>query len=322
MNPMQQRLCGGCVIARRHTVKTLGMLVAMLAGVCCVFLSAATSAGERKADVEFVISQQDEEAIRGLLRDFLKHTRSPKVGFHSSVKPYLDCPAREELLKYGWKAVPYLIEQAARKEAVDALLGSAVIDDKKVTTPEQVFQLNDRRRRHVEETTLPGFVLEILLRQLPSGREGPDRPRQGGITLHDYRESFKWVAWWQANKHRFRFQTENPPTIGPPKDEHPRRRGVRITVHDGLFDVCAVSTKYSQTVREAAAANDVKLVIGEQRYLDIITTVRLKSVTFEEFLYLIGRHAVITGFDYRKTPDGYVIGRVPDEGEKKPKREG
>ena len=93
-------------------------------------------------------------------------------------------------------------------------------------------------------------------------------------------------------------------------------------MHDGVFDVRAISAKYDQIVREAATANNVQLVIGEQRYLHVITTVRLKSVTFEEFLYLIGRHAVITGFDYRKTPGGYVIGQVPDEGEDHPKGDG
>jgi hypothetical protein len=257
-----------------------------------------------------VIGQSDEDAVRRLLDDFVKHTKSPDVMLHSRTQPFLDCPARPKLLRYGWKAVPYVIEQAARKEAVDAYVGSALIKDKKVQTPEQVFQYNRDRKRKVEEATLPGFVLEILLRELPSGSHEPDRKEGKGIHLHHYNECYKWVPWWQAHKNRFQFETKRPPVIPPAKDDHSSAAQIRASVQDGLLDVYAVSASYRDIIRRAAKEMGIEVVIGKQDYLDVITTLRMKSVTFEEFLYMLGRSVCITGFDYHETADGYVVGKL------------
>jgi hypothetical protein len=53
---------------------------------------------------------------------------------------------------------------------------------------------------------------------------------------------------------------------------------------------------------------NINVFIGEQQYIDVITTTRMKGVTFEEFLYIIGRTVCIGGFDYHKTETGYWIG--------------
>ncbi|MCP3997807.1 MAG: hypothetical protein GY722_22505 [bacterium] len=53
---------------------------------------------------------------------------------------------------------------------------------------------------------------------------------------------------------------------------------------------------------------DVPVFIGEQHYIDIIGTVRMRSVTFEEFAYLIGRTVYVLGFEYQKVDGGYHFG--------------
>jgi hypothetical protein len=255
-----------------------------------------------------VISQEDEDAVRRLLDEFLRHTRSPKIMASSRIEPYLDCPPREELLKHGWKAVPYLIEQVARKEAVDAYVGAALIPKRRAKTVEEVYEYNRSRRQKVEEETLPGFALDVVLHQLPCGRD-PHPFQRPGIVGYHYNESFKWTNWWQANQHRFEFKTKRPPVIPPPKDRHSSIAQIEVGARDGLLDIYAVSATYQQIIERATREMGIEVEIGEQRYIDVITTIRMKSVTFEEFLHMLGRNVYIKGFDYRKIRGGYHVGQ-------------
>ncbi len=54
---------------------------------------------------------------------------------------------------------------------------------------------------------------------------------------------------------------------------------------------------------------NIDVFIGEHEYLEIITTMRMKSVTFEELLHIAGRNVSMGGFKYRKTDKGYLIGK-------------
>ena len=203
--------------------------------------------------------------------------------------------------------MPYLIEQIARREAVDAWLGSKLIDDASVKTPKDVYEYNHSRERKVHAETLGGIFLDHVLHELPAGDEPPPLKARG-ITVYHYNQSFRWLAWWQANRHRFEFKTDRPLIISPAKDEHSSKRQVKIAVHDDVLDVYAVSTRYGDIMREAAEAMKLKLSFGHVRGLDVITTVRMKSVTFDEFLYILGKRIDLKGLDYRRTSDGYYVG--------------
>lgn len=279
-------------------------LILVMLSVIATFTMLA-NAGEPYENGKIVITQADEDAIKNILREFRQH--QAKVSFRSDVAPYLDCEAHQKLLKYGWKAVPYLVDQAAQKEAVDAYIGSALIKDMNVKTPEEVFEYN-RRRKSKSANTLAPFILETVLRELPSGKMAPNLNKPKDRVGYAYNEVFAWVKWWQQHKHKFVFQTKRPLVIHPAKVVHSTMPQIRTTVKNGLLDIYAVSATYRQIIERAAAEMNVDVFIGEQQYIGVITTVRMKSVTFEEFLYIIGRTVFVGGFNYRKTEKGYWVG--------------
>jgi hypothetical protein len=145
-----------------------GILTIGLAGmVIGVFTAGAASRGQGTFVVEVraaivpepndvaevvVITQADQDAINRILESWREH--QSKVSYSSMTEPYFDCAAHGELLTYKWKAVPYLVEQLARQEAVEAYLGSALIDDPNVRTLEQVYEYNRLRKSRVQCTRL------------------------------------------------------------------------------------------------------------------------------------------------------------------------
>jgi hypothetical protein len=126
-------------------------------GVGLVALLSASAVGvqEKVEKPRVVITQADEDAIRKLLSEFRQHTEKPNV----SLRSHLDCPAHADLLKHGWKAVPYLIDQAARQQSVEAALGAARIKDAGVKTPKEVAAWNEARRVRVAGDTIPVTVI-------------------------------------------------------------------------------------------------------------------------------------------------------------------
>lgn len=261
-----------------------------------------TDANGQGEKTTIVITQADEDAIKQILGEFKKHEY--KVRISSDVQSYLDCEAHKKLLRYGWKVVPYLIEQADRQEAVDAFIGSALVKDKNVRTPEQVYEYNRTRKSRAAKTLAP-FILETVLRELPSGKVAPYDLNKGGIP---YNGVFEWVKWWQHHKDKFVFITIHPLVIPPLIDEHSIVPQVRTTVKEGLLDIYAVDASYRQIIERAAAEMNIDVFIGEHEYLEVRTTIRMKSVTFEEFLYMAGRRVFMEGFKYSKTETGYRIG--------------
>lgn len=259
------------------------------------------------ASGKVVITDEDDEAIRIIIGDFLKHIRKPEISFRSDMTPYLNCDARRELLEYGWKAVPYLIEQVVRNWNVHPYLGSALIEDKNVRTPEEVFEWNRKRKNEVMASVLPNFVIDAVLRELPSGEVAPvvNKPegRRGG---YHYCELFAWVKWWRENRGRFEFRTQKPLAIPEPAYEFDFIPGIHIDKHDGVFDIFALSDTYENIIRHAAGKLEVKVLIGEQRHLDVITTVHMRSVTFHEFLHMLRGHGCL--IKYGRAGDTYWVG--------------
>lgn len=285
---------------------------AILISVACgVIISSAIATDDIKPPI--IITRADEDAITKLLADFHKHIQNPVISSRSDLKPYLDCAAHRELLKYEWKAVPYLIQQAGLQQEVDADLGAALINDKQITTSEQVLAYNRERRKKVGEATLPGFVLATVLRETQAGKEAAKvgkLERIAGTRIVGIRhsDSFAWLEWWQANKDRFAFQTGKPIAIAPPENGVYHWPHVTTKAHGNLLDIHAVSATYRDIIERAAAELELDIFIGKHDYLDVLSTVRMKSVTFDEFLFLAGHGAGVQGFSYRKIGNKYHIG--------------
>ena len=260
---------------------------------------------------EVVITQADEDAIKRLLEEFKKHANSPELAGMSMTDPFFDCDTYRNLLGYGWKAVPYVIEQAAQIEAVDAYIGSTLIKDATVKTPEEVFEYNRKRKSEAADGLLAPFILEITLRELRSGKAKPK-----SRISHGYNMVFAWIEWWQQNKNRFHFLTGQLLVILPSNDEHSLIPQIRTDIKDGLLNIYAVNVTYQQIIERVGAEINIDVFIGEHEYLDVKTTLRMKSVTFEEFLYIAGRTVSMGGFKYSETKKGYLIGKttgMPEE---------
>lgn len=247
-----------------------------------------------------VVTQGDDEAIRGILERWRMHQQ--KVSYSSMTEPYFDCDAYGELLAYGWKAVPYLIEQLARQQAVEPYLGSALIDDPNVKTLDQVYEYNRLRKSRVHDETLAPWILTRVLWELTSPEVSQTSKRTAAI------EPVDWFDWWHRHKSRFVFSAGGTPEVVIPRRMLSSRAHVATSVRNGLLDFCAVSATYRQMIERAAAETAVETFIGEHRYIDVIGSVRMKAVTYEEFLYMVGRDVYILGVEYRKTEDGYWVG--------------
>jgi hypothetical protein len=285
-------------------------LVVVLLG-CLGCGQEATDRSNSSSSEPIVISRKDEEAIKKLLEEFRSHAN--QVSHESRLHPYLDCDAHRELIEYGWKAVPYLIEQAAQKQAVDAYLGAALINDARITTPEQVMAFNRERRKKVSDATLFPAVLATVLRGTPAGKEAPDLgqpkrvPGTRMVGIH-YTDSFAWIEWWQTNKSRFRFKTKAPVEIPVPEKDVYYHPHLTTSVSNGLLNLHAVSATYHDIIERAAAEMGIEVFIGKQQHMEGSTTLRMKSVNFDEFLYIAGQSVSLQGFKHRKTGTGYGSG--------------
>jgi len=264
--------------------------------VICIVCACAAPKGSQRS---IVITENDERAIERILVDFKQHTDDVSRG--SDVQPYLNCDAHRQLLACGVRALPYIVEQLAQQQAVRAYVGAVLIGHWTVRTPAEVFEYNQRRMQRVHQSTLPPFVLGIVFQELVSADNVPGRNTKNGA------EQVTWVRWWRANKDRFIRSTGRLPRVLP-HDEMPVTPQVRTTAHNGLLDILAVSATYQQMIERAAAEMGSDVFIGEQEYLDIMGTVEMRSVTLEEFLYIIGRTVSVNGFDYGKTDTGYRLG--------------
>lgn len=274
---------------------------------CSLFARAALCASalaQQPADQGPVtVARADAVAIKNLLVGFRRHEDAVKM--RSDPGPYLDCEENRALHGYGLKAVPFLIEQVAMIEAADAYLGAALIEDAGAKTPEEVYGWNRRRKDHARDGTLAPWLLDRVLKDLvPSDMEnGPVRGYGG------YTEVFRWMHWWDRHRHRFVFEGGDPPAIPLPKSPYPRGPAVVVTAHDGLLDVSAAGVSYRRIIERAAAALRVTATFGQQDYIDVVTSIEMRSVTFDEFMYLLGRSVSMAGFEHGKTDTGYHVGK-------------
>lgn len=192
---------------------------------------------------------------------------------------------------------------------MDVWLGSSLIDDRKVKTPEDVFEYNHSRQQTVSENTLLPSVLTLVMREIiAKNKEDQPEREEEGLGIH-YTECYIWLKWWDKNKERYVFRTKNPPSISS------RERifyGTHLSTmaDNGLLNIHAVSATYRHIIERAAAEMGIDVHIGRcgSHYdFSYITTIHMKSVTFDEFLGIIGRH-FSTPFKYVKNGSRYIIG--------------
>ncbi|MHC4621081.1 MAG: hypothetical protein ACYTEQ_25325 [Planctomycetota bacterium] len=247
-----------------------------------------------------VITQSDQAVMKRILEDWREHQN--KVGYSSLTEPYFDCDAHRQLLEYGLKAVPYLIDQRARQHAVEPYIGSALIDDPNIRTLEQVYGYNRRRKDEVYDQTLAKWIVTGTLWESVS----PSVSDKEKVTAHI--EPIDWFDWWHQHKARFVRPGGNTPAIVVPHRMLRSVPHITTSIKNGLLDFSAAGATYRQMIEHAAAEMGIETFIGEHAYMDIIGLVRMKSVTYEEFLYMVGRSVCVLGFDYRKTAGGYWVG--------------
>lgn len=254
--------------------------------------------------VTVTIRQSDEDAIRGLLAQLLEYLNT-EWALSSAPPDYADCKPHEDLMTYGWKAVPYLIEQVALREDVDAYIGSALIDDAEVDTPKEVYDYNLARQRAVDTKTMGPHILAQLLRELPSGNEVPSLDTSNKtISAGVYTSVYAWLNWWQESKHRFTFRTKRPPVIAPPKDRHTLVPQITASYKNKLLTLYSVRSSIKEIIERGAAEMEVNIVVPEppgrqpERSMSSRTIIRMKSVTTGEFLYRVG--SMIWGVAYDK----------------------
>ena len=246
------------------------------------------------------ITQQEEDHIRSLLVEFLAHTKKPEVGIHSNIGPYLDCAAYEKLRQYGKKALPYFIEQASRQQDSYTYLGSYVISGKVNSNFEETYAYKKKRMDEVSDETLPPFLLTYVMREIAPGEE-PEIDREselGGIATTD---CFIWLKWWAGNRSQYLFETVKPIEIHEYEEifhgEH-----ISAKVDNDLLDLYSVFSTYRHVIERVAAAFNRNVIIGDHLNLDKKRRIRMKQVTFDEFLYIIGE--LISAEGYYKQVDG------------------
>ena len=269
--------------------------------ILCGWLGTVSADARDLAENEsVVVTKADDKAIRRIIDDWRHHQE--KVSFSSRMEPYFDCDAHREMLEYGLKAVPYLIAQLARHHTTEPYIGAALINDPNIKTLEQVWRYNERRKSDLYKETLTGWILTGTLPELIATEAQRKAQRRAWIGAVD------WMDWWRRNEGKFLFERGVSPGIVLPDEKRPVIPHISTVVKNGLLDFCAVSATRRQMIEHAAAEMEIETFIGEHRYMDIIGTTWMKSVTYDEFLYMVGRDVYILGFDYRKTENGYCLG--------------
>ena len=282
----------------RYKLKIVDLLISVL------LLSIMSSATVSAMEAEFVITQQDENEIIKLTEEFNKCVRFIYKPWSSHIPfdEFQKCDVYKELIQYDWKLIPYLIRQIQIENESRVIVGSALAK-RHIESLEDLYNYRAERSAKLRKGINPWLEFpEMLLAQTTVGKRVYQklgkRPELTG---------FSWIEWWEKNKGRFEFKTEKPVRINA-ENKYFNYPHISTEQHDGLLDIEAVHATYRQIIERAAAELGVDVFIGAQVYIDIIATVRMKSMTFEEFAYLVGRTVFVRGFKYYKVGQKYHFG--------------
>ncbi len=250
-------------------------------------------------NAQYIITQQDENEIIRLNEEFnaaLKTIYNPS----SSSKPYGDyeqLDVYKKLMSYDSKLVPYLIRQIQINDEARVIVGSALAE-RDIQGHGNLHYYQSERADKLREGIVPWFgkfegamgggfsnwTLLIILSQTSIGKR--ESPGFRGIVIQ-FRTRFSWTDWWENNKNRFEFQTDNPLVIDTSRIffDFPHFSTAK---HNDLLTIEAVHATYRQIIERVAAEAGVEVFIGEHVDIRALTRVRMRSVTFEEFTHLLG----------------------------------
>ena len=203
-------------------------------------------------------------------------------------------------MAYGEKALPYLVRQFQLQEESRVILGSKVANAE-LADLQDLHKYNEQRPEELKKGVKPwlGYhVLRIMLGDLDDLL---------AAAIGDDPRPFSWIDWWEQNKARYVFETREPVKIDTAYKFHSFPH--ISTTRDGNFlTIDACSATYRQIIERAAAEMGVRVFIGEHPYLQVITNVRMRSVTFDEFAHLIGLTVSVAPFPYNVEDGIYRFG--------------
>jgi hypothetical protein len=254
---------------------------------------------------KIIITQDDENQIKNLVADY---NRAVEKIYHpySSLSQDREIEQTEEykkLLVYDAKLIPYLIRQRQIESESRVIVGSALAA-RKIKSVEDLYTYQSERGAKLRQGIQPwinypgGFIL---------GKTTIGTTFYKSLGPYPFDKRFSWLEWWEQNKNRFEFKTNNPIVINTEYKyyNHPH---ISTEIVNGLLNIEAVNAPYHQIIERAAAEMGVDIFIGEQEYIDVLTAVRMRGVTFEEFAYLVGKHVSVNPFKYQKIGDKYYFG--------------
>ena len=262
-----------------------------------------------------IITDSDLATIKGLssrLEEKIKSVSPPpqsSIGLlRGAIEEIKNDLSYQDLLKFGPKLLPYLIQQIQVSQECRWLVGSALAE-RKIKDQADLYKYQKERQDRLRQKIvlpLPMILLQGIERE--KGVNGNEREMRvnSSLNLDKY-----WLKWWSRHQDEFELQTAKPLFIDGLQN-YAYEPQINSSAQNGLITIEAVSASYPQIIERAAAEVGIEVFIGEQEYMDILTSVRMRSVTFEEFAYLIGLTVSVNPFKYTKTETGYLFG-----GEKK-----
>jgi hypothetical protein len=281
-------------------------------------------------NAQYIITQQDENEIIRLTEEFNTELKKIYRPF-SSIKPYGDferLDVYQELMSYDTKLVPYLIRQIQINDEAKVFVGS-VLATREIKDPEDLHVFNTERAGKLREGIFPWFgkfdgaigdgfpnwTLLYILSQTTIGKQ--ESPGFMSMTYR-FKTRFSWTDWWKNNKQRFDFQTDNPFVIdtGSIFFDFPH---ISTEKRNDLLTIDAVHATYRQIIERVAAEAGIEVFIGENEEIGVLTSIRMRAVTFEEFTHHLGydNWSFRAGHGFRKIGNKFHFG---GEEEAKPRK--
>jgi hypothetical protein len=278
--------------------KEMTAILSYRASIACLLLIPIAAFA---ASNPVVITQQDEDAICALAKKFNKEADAIINPFSSRfpVERLCNTQSYKALLQYREKVVPYLVRQEVLSEKASVIVGSARAT-RRIRNLEDLEAYQKERRAKIERVS-PWF------HHFPSPAFLAAAGVGGGLEGKLFTADLPLAQWWEENQARFRFTTHKRFHIDT-QDRCDRHPHISTEMTNGLLSIEAVSATYLQVIERAAAEMHVPVFLGRQEYMDVLTTVRMRSVTFDEFAYLVGHHCCVTGFRYTKSGPKYHFG--------------
>lgn len=254
---------------------------------------------------KIIITQDDETQIIKLVAEYnraIEKIYNPYSSL-SQDKEIAQTEEYKKLLVYDTKLIPYLIQQNQIESESRVIVGSALAT-RKINSLEDLYAYQSERKAKLRHGIEPwinfpgGFIL---------GKTTIGTTLNKSLGPYPFDKRFSWLDWWEQNQDRFKFKTAKPIVINT-ENKYYHNPYCSTEMINGLLNIEAIGATYQQMIERAAAEIGIDVFIGEQEYLDVLSAVRMRGVTFEEFAYLVGKTVSVNPFKYQKIGDKYYFG--------------